>query len=122
MTGFDTHEKLARNWIETWNTRDLERILALYSEDAQMSSQGIAKLGLDDSGQVAGKENLRRYWSLALSKLPNLHFRLLDTFAGPDSVIVRYLDDRGHTICEYLRLNRDGKIIQGSANHLVGQN
>ena len=30
-----------------------------------------------------------------------------------------YQNERGAKICEYLRLNAEGKIIQGSANHLA---
>ena len=121
MSEYSRHDKLAHSWIETWNTRDLERILALYSEDAKMSSAGVSRLEISQDGQVAGKDSLRRYWLLALSKLPNLHFRLLDVFASPDSVVVRYLNERGQTICEYLRFDLEGKIVQGSANHLIGE-
>ena len=49
---------LGREWIAAWNSRDLERVLALYAE-------------------------------------------------------------RGARICEYLRLDAEGKIVQGSANHLA---
>ena len=30
-----------------------------------------------------------------------------------------YQNERGAKICEYLRLDAEGKIRQGSANHLV---
>jgi predicted ester cyclase len=52
--------------------------------------------------------------------LPNLHFSLIDLFVSPDSVAVFYENERGKKICEYLRVNAAGKIVQGSANHLVG--
>lgn len=110
---------LAEEWIRRWNARDLERILELYAEDARMSSAGIVRLGLDDGGQLSGKESLRKYWSLALAKVPGLQFRLMDVFESPDSVIVRYENERGQTICEYLRVNPQGQIVQGSANHLI---
>ena len=29
---------LGREWISAWNSHDLERILALYAEDAEMTS------------------------------------------------------------------------------------
>jgi len=38
---------------------------------------------------------------------------------SPDSVIVRYVNERGSTMCEYLRVGANGKIIQGSANDLI---
>ena len=67
--------------------------------------------------QGAGGECRRR--SAALAKLPELHFELIDLYVSPDSVVVFYQNERGNKICEYLRLDDQGKIRQGSANHLV---
>ena len=110
---------LGREWVEAWNARDLERVLTLYSEDAEMTSDRIPSLGFGASGTVHGKAELRAYWSKALSLIPNLHFKLIDTYVSPDSIVVFYQNERGDRICEYLRLNAAGKIRQGSANHLA---
>jgi ketosteroid isomerase-like protein len=110
---------LGRQWVAAWNSRDLERVLTMYSEDAEMTSDRIPAFGFDASGTVRGKDSLRAYWSKALSLITNLHFTLIDTYVSPDSVVVFYQNERGHRICEYLRLDDAGKIKQGSANHLV---
>lgn len=68
---------------------------------------------------MRGKEALRAYWGKALGLLPELHFSLIDLFVSPDSVVVFYANERGQKICEYLRVNDAGLIVQGSANHLV---
>ncbi|MBR0831243.1 nuclear transport factor 2 family protein [Bradyrhizobium manausense] len=112
-------EALGRTWINTWNSRDLERVLALYDDIAEMTSDRVQALGLAESGTLRGKESLRIYWGKALALLPNLHFELIDLFVSPDSVVVFYQNERGKKICEYLRVNTDAKIVQGSANHLV---
>jgi len=109
---------LGRQWIAAWNSRDLERVLALYADDSEMTSDRIPALGFDASGTLRGKDNLRAYWGKALQLL---HFTLIDLFISPDSVIVVYDNERGNRICEYLRLDADGRIAQGSANHLVHQ-
>jgi ketosteroid isomerase-like protein len=108
-----------REWIAAWNSHDLERVLALYAEDSEMTSDRIPALGFDASGTLRGKERLRAYWGTALEMLPNLHFDLIDTYVSPDSIVVFYQNERGAKICEYLRLNAEGKIRQGSANHLT---
>ena len=110
---------LGRDWIAAWNSHDLERVLALYAEDTEMTSDRIPALGFDASGTVRGKPTLRAYWSKALTMIPNLHFELIDTYVSPDSVVVFYQNERGKKICEYLRLDAEGKIRQGSANHLA---
>ena len=110
---------LGKQWIDAWNSHDLDRILALYAEDTEMTSDKIPALGFDPSGTVRGKERLRQYWRKGLDLLPNLHFTLIDLYVSPDSLVVFYRNERGANICEYLRLNADGRIKQGSANHLV---
>ena len=108
-----------REWVAAWNSRDLERVLTLYAEDSEMTSDKIPALGFDAGGTLRGKENLRAYWGKALALLPNLHFTLIDTYVSPDSVVVFYQNERDAKICEYLRLDAAGKIRQGSANHLA---
>jgi len=110
---------LGRQWIAAWNSRDLERVLKLYAEDAEMTSDKIQALGLDSTGTLSGKDKLRIYWGKALALLPNLQFSLIDLFVSPDSIVVFYANERGAKICEYLRLDANGKIVQGSANHLA---
>jgi ketosteroid isomerase-like protein len=110
---------LGKQWIDAWNSHDLERILALYSDDSEMTSDKIPLLGLDPTGTLRGKDRLRQYWGKGLQLIPNLHFTLIDVYVSPDSLVVFYENERGAKICEYLRLNADGKIRQGSANHLV---
>jgi len=110
---------LGKQWIDAWNSHDLERILALYSDEAEMTSDKIPLLGFDPTGTVHGKDALRQYWRKGLDLLPDLHFTLIDVYVSPDSLVVFYQNERGAKICEYLQLNADGKIRQGSANHLV---
>ena len=109
---------LGRTWVEAWNARDLERVLTLYDDAAVMTSDRIPSMGFDASGTVHGKDELQAYWSKALALIPNLHFTLIDVYVSPDSVVVFYENERGKKICEYLRVNDAGLIVQGSANHL----
>ncbi len=111
--------KLAQRWIDAWNGGDLEQVLELYDDDTEMVSPVIVSLGINDGGRLRGKPKLRAYWSRALADHPDLRFTLLEVFSSPDSIIVRYSNERGNTMCEYLRLGRDGRIVQGSANHLM---
>ena len=110
---------LGREWIAAWNSHDLERVLALYADDSAMTSDKIAALGFDASGTLRGKDRLRMYWGKAFELLPHLHFELIDLFVSPDSVVVFYANERGGRICEYLRVDAEGRIVQGSANHLA---
>jgi ketosteroid isomerase-like protein len=110
---------LGRQWIAAWNARDLEQVLALYAEDFEMTSERIPALGFDSSGTLRGKAKVRSYWAKALTLIPDLQFELIDLYVSPDSVVVFYQNERGARICEYLRVDGEGRIVQGSANHLA---
>ena len=110
---------LGREWIAAWNSRDLERVLTLYAEDAEMTSDKIQAFGFDSTGTLASKAKLLAYWGKGRELLPDLHFTLIDLFISPDSLVVFYANERGARICEYLRLDAGGKIVQASANHLA---
>ena len=112
--------KLAREWIDAWNSRDLDRVLALYTNDSEMTSPKIASLGFDASGTLRGKDDLRAYWSKALTFRPKLHFTLIEAFVSPDSVALLYHDESEKQVCEYLRLDDAGLIRQASGNYPVG--
>ena len=80
----DTHlSTLAQEWVAAWNARDLERVLALYTEDASMASPYIRAMGLSETGRLRGKDALRGYWGEALPNHPNLHFELKGVSSGP---------------------------------------
>jgi ketosteroid isomerase-like protein len=108
---------LGHEWIAAWNARDLERVLAFYAEDFEMTSPHIHAMGFDASGTLRGKGRIREFWGTALARVPDLHFELLDLFLSPDSVVVFYRNERGGKVCEYLRLGADGKIAQASGNY-----
>jgi ketosteroid isomerase-like protein len=36
-----------REWIAAWNSHDLERVLALYTDEAEMTSDKIQALGFE---------------------------------------------------------------------------
>ena len=110
--------ELGRKWIAAWNSRDLEYVLTLYAEDAEMTSDHVVRLGFSVQGSLRGKHNLRAYWTKALAGNVDLHFTEVAIYTSPNSLVVHYENQRGQKICEYLRVDRDGRIVQGSANNL----
>jgi hypothetical protein len=113
-------QELGQRWVEAWNAHDLDRILSFFDEAVEMSSPGIIQQGTSADGRLKGKATLRAYWTRVFAALPNLRFELLDVSASPHSVVLRYRNDRNMVICEYLKLNQDGLIIEGAANWPLG--
>jgi hypothetical protein len=114
---FSCAQDRAMDWIDAWNSHDLETILALYAEDATMASPYIAELGINAAGVLHGKPALRDYWRGALQRKPNLRFRRQGTFAGADSLVVTYFNEADRLVAEFLRYGTDGRIVQGAAQH-----
>lgn len=107
----------AREWIDSWNSRDLDRILAHYTDDFEMSSPLIASLFGEPSGTLKGKDRVRAYWTVGLQRRPNLHFELLDVFSGANSVVILYRSEQGHQVTEQLLFDQSGQVRVGSAHY-----
>lgn len=76
----------ARDWVDEWNTHDLEKILSHYSEDFTIETPMAVKLYPQSQGIVVGKSEVRKYWTIGLEKSPDLRFELLGVFVGVNSV------------------------------------
>lgn len=111
-------EEFAHEWIAAWNSHDLERVLAHYSDDFQMTSPLIAQwLGVAD-GKLQGKEAVRRYWAQGLEKMPQLQFKLLDVVVGVNSLgIVFESVGLPRTVLEFMQLDEKKRCVRSEALH-----
>ena len=112
-------ERFARDWIDAWNSHDLERILTHYEDDFEMSSPIITALVGEPSGKLRGKSAVGAYWAKALQKAPDLRFELVTALAGVDSLTVYYKGHRG--LCaEVLHFSPGGKVRAAFAHYAEG--
>jgi ketosteroid isomerase-like protein len=111
-------ENFARDWIEGWNTHDLDRILAHYADDFEMTSPLIVqRLGVVD-GKLKGKEAVRRYWSQGLASAPKLRFTLIDVIVGVNSVAIMYENHTlARTVVEYIQFDEQKRGVRAEALH-----
>lgn len=105
----DAHE-FAKEWIEAWNSHDLDRILTHYSDDVEITTPMIKMALGNDSGSLKGKEAVGIYWRQALIKLPDLHFELLDVATSVDSIALYYKSVMNKNTIEVMFFNQDGKV------------
>lgn len=109
-------ERFAGEWIAAWNSHDLDRILAHYQDDFEMSSPFIALIAGEPSGRLKGKPAVRAYWAKALKLVPNLHFELVQAFAGAGSIAIHYQGHRGPVV-EVLHFGPGGKVRAAFAHY-----
>lgn len=108
-------QAFAKDWIESWNVHDMDRILSHYTDDFEMSSPLIVeRLGLPE-GKLKGRKAVGDYWLPSLSIDPPLQFELLDVFVGIESMTLHYKNVDRRVVAETLFFNRSGKATRGMA-------
>lgn len=80
----------AQQWVQSWNAHDLEAILRHFHDDVVFSSPVAATLLPGTAGVVRGKEALRRYWTTALQRIPDLRFDVEGVYQGVDTIVIAY--------------------------------
>jgi SnoaL-like domain len=112
----DFAAEFSQDWVDSWNSHDIARILSHYHEDFVMSSPKIAVITNEKSGVLHGKVKVAEYWTKALSLIPNLQFTLIKTFVGSDSIILYYQGVSG-LATEVFFFNSEGVVIKAAANY-----
>ena len=102
----------AQQWIDEWNRRDVEAVLAHFADDVEFCSPLVVSVTGEPTGVVRGKDALRDYWVAALAERPNLHFELDDVNLGVDAVGIHYRN-QGRRASEVAVFDADGKVARG---------
>lgn len=87
---------LARTWLERFNARDLDGLLALYADDAVHVSPKLRHRQPETKGEIRGKAALRAWWDDAMTRLPGLRYDEQHLTAMVSSA-------QGRVFMEYLR-------------------
>ena len=117
MISINQAQQFAREWVEAWNSHDLDRIMSHYADDFQMTSPFIVTMMNEPTGTIKGKENVRAYWAKALERLPDLHFDLIEVLASVDSIAIYYHAVLGKRAVEVLFIDENGKVRRGIAHY-----
>lgn len=111
---------IAHTWFEAFNTKDLEKLLSLYHEDAEHYSPKLRIRQPETSGLIRGKEALRSWWQDAFDRLPSLQYEILTLTANDDRVFMEYLrkvkDEEDLRVGEVLEI-RGKRIVASRVYH-----
>lgn len=108
---------IAKDWIESWNSHDIDSIMSHYSEDIEFTSPFVIKLIGDENGIIAGKEQLREYFLKGLSAYPDLKFELLNVLLGVQSITLYYISVNNLRAAEVMHINSEGEISKVTAHY-----
>jgi ketosteroid isomerase-like protein len=92
----------AECWVKDWNDHDVDAVLTHFADDAVFTSPLAERLLPESGGVLRGKDALRRYWAEGLRQATGLRFELLGVYAGTDTIVIRFRNERGADRCEVL--------------------
>jgi hypothetical protein len=109
-------QQLAEEWIAAWNAHDLDRVLAHYRDDIELTTPMIRlALGIE-TGTLRGKTAVREYWATGLQRFPELAFELIAATASIDSIAIVYRAVLGLTAVEVLFFD-DTDMVERAVVH-----
>ena len=82
-------ETFAREWVEAFDSRDVDRILTFYTEDAVYEDVPNVENGW--SVPLRGQQMIRESVADAFEEMPDLGFEFVSTFDAGDYMVVEWL-------------------------------
>jgi ketosteroid isomerase-like protein len=111
---------IAQLWFDAFNQHDLEKLLALYSNNAQHYSPKLKIRHPETNGLISGKAALRTWWQDAFDRLPTLSYEYTSLTADEDRVFMEYIRHVEHDpdmlVAEVLEI-KEGLIAASRAYH-----
>jgi predicted SnoaL-like aldol condensation-catalyzing enzyme len=90
MNKEETNEQIALQWFAAFNEHNLEKLLALYDDNAKHYSPKLKIRQPETEGWIIGKDALRTWWADALERLPTLHYNLNKLTTNNERVFMEY--------------------------------
>jgi predicted ester cyclase len=112
--------ELATNWINCFNTKNINGLLSLYHENAEHYSPKLKLRLPQTNGRIKGIEELRKWWEDAFERIPDLHYTTIDIIANENKLFIEYTrtatGDEDLRVAEVI-LIEDNKIISSRVYH-----
>ncbi|GEM_PF-499678 len=106
--------RFASDWITAWNNHDLEQIMLYYTDYICFTSPLVASDFNEPSGTIIGKDALRAYFQKRMIMFPDLHFELVEVFAGVNQIAIFYKELNGGLVSETMIFNSYGLITKAA--------
>ena len=114
------HLLIATKWFEAFNEHNLEKLLALYHDQAQHYSPKLKIRQPETNGLVSGKAALRAWWKDSFDRIPDLQYTPTTLTANDDRVFMEYIrtvaNEPDMLVAEALEI-KDGLIVASRVYH-----
>jgi limonene-1,2-epoxide hydrolase len=113
-------QQIAIRWFDAFNTKNLEKLLELYDDEAQHFSPKLKMRQPETNGLIIGKEAMRVWWQDAFDRLPTLHYKVTSLTANTDRVFMEYIrqveGESDILVAEVLEI-KEGRIVFSRVYH-----
>jgi ketosteroid isomerase-like protein len=106
----------SERWVQHWNAHDVDAVLDDFHDDVVFTSPVAAKLLPETQGVVRGRAALRRYWIVALERIPDLRFTVEGVYQGVNTIVITYRNQNDDTVNEVL-IFKDDVIVEGHGTY-----
>ena len=105
-----------RDWMDAWNSHDVDRIAAHYRDDVEYHSPFVARLTPD--GCISGREDLRAYVANGLHRYPDLNFgSAIAVGVGAGSISMLYNSVENLVAMETLVFDENGLVARAYCHY-----
>ena len=110
----------AESWIDAWNRRDIDQVLAMYADNLSFTSpRALETIGIST---VVGKSALRDYWRKGLARITDLQFILDRVIWDAEThelgiVYTRNADGSSKRVIETFRFDANGLVVRTEVLH-----
>lgn len=105
---------LAHRWFDAFNAHSIQKLLELYSDDAQHFSPRLLKMHPETNGLIKGKAAMHDWWQSAFERMPTLQYKIVELKEENDRVYMTYIrsveGESDLTVYEMLQIE-NGKIV-----------
>jgi steroid delta-isomerase len=110
----------AQSWIDAWNRRDVEQVLAMYADNLSFTSP--TALETVGNPTVVGKSALRDYWQNALARASDLQFVLDRIIWDAETrelaiVYTRHVNGSSKQVIETFRFDAHDLVVSTEVLH-----
>ena len=111
---------IARRWLDCFARRDLDSLLALYTDDATHTSPKIRARHPETGGRLRGKAAMRAWWQDSFDRLPSMRYEPTALTADARRVVMEYVrhvdGEPDMPIAEVLEVE-GGRIVKSRVFH-----
>lgn len=113
----ETAKEFATQWLNAWNSHNIDSILEHYENEIEFYSPLISLLGFNNEGVIRNKTDLKEYFKIGLNTYPDLHFQFHNCFTGINSLVIYYTSVKGRMAAEWFELAANNKVVKVHCNY-----